>query len=89
MPWWLALIGFFASAVTTVWSYKSNQKAQETGHLKQFSWPFPRGLGDVDREKSPRYFRFAFAMDIWRTAFFMILTIVLAAYFVEAIGLLS
>jgi hypothetical protein len=83
MPAWLALPLTALSAAITVLSFRANKEATRTGRLRFLFWHIP-GWGE--RERSPTFFKFAQAQNHYRTFFFGLLTVVLAAYFLEAVG---
>lgn len=86
MPAWLALILTLISAVATAGSVAANIEAKRTGRLRLFFWHI-QGWGE--RGKSPRFFRFKLWQDYYRTGFLALLTVILAAYFLEAISMIE
>ena len=85
MPAWLALPLTLLSGTLTILSFRANVEARRTGRLRFLFWHIS-GWGE--RESSPKFFKFAFWQDCYRTAFLALLTVVCGAFFLEAIGLI-
>lgn len=85
MPAWAALLGMVVSATIMVLSARANREAMRTGRLRFLFWHI---LGWGQRDADPSFFRFALGFDRYRTVFFGLLTIVLGAFLLEALGLL-
>ena len=86
MPAWLAFTGMFLSALIAALSYLATKEAERTGKLRLAFWRI-RGWGE--RELDPKFFDLGLRFNRARTLFFVALTLVLTAYFLEAIGALN
>jgi hypothetical protein len=73
------------SATIMLLSARANREAVRTGRLRFLFWHIP-GWGE--RDTDPWFFGFALRFDRYRTFFFGLLTIVLGAFLLEAVGLL-
>lgn len=86
MRTWLAFSGMIMSTVIAALSYLAVKEAERTGKLRFAFWRI-RGWGE--RELDPKFFDLGLRFDRARTIFFVALALVLAAYFLEAIGALN
>ena len=86
MPAWLALVCMALSAAVAAQSLAAAKKARRTGEAR--AWYYPFGIW-AERSRDPRSFKRAVARLEFRMAFFILVTIVLGAYFLEALGVVG
>jgi hypothetical protein len=77
---WIAVLGMIVSAGIALLSHLSVRKAEQTGRANFLFWQFANRSGDSALFNRKQKF------DEARTLFFGVLTLVFAAYFLEALG---